>query len=142
MVREDLSRWTAGLTVEQLWARPNGLAPAGTHIRHLGRSALRLMTYAAGRTLAPEQLADLATEMTPGESYGGLRAELDRNLAAVEVLAMALDADDLAAPRGVGRKQLPSTVIGIAWHVAEHSQRHLGQAITIARIVQASSLPG
>ena len=38
--------------------------------------------------------------------------------------------------RFVGRKQLPTTVLGLLVHIAEHTQRHLGQAITIAKVVR------
>ncbi|WP_317192017.1 hypothetical protein [Salegentibacter maritimus] len=31
--------------------------------------------------------------------------------------------------RPVGRKALPSSVIGLLFHAAEHSQRHVGQVL-------------
>ncbi len=137
MVREDAARWTADLTPEQLWHRPYGLAPAGFHLRHLGRSAVRLMTYATGSALTPAQLAALETELMPGESVAAVLAELEDNLRAVEALAGTLSPDSLLDPRGVGRQQLPSTVLGLVWHTAEHAQRHLGQAVTTAALVRA-----
>jgi hypothetical protein len=41
----------------------------------------------------------------------------------------------------VGRARLPSTVFGLLFHVAEHTQRHAGQAITTAKIVRGLGLP-
>jgi hypothetical protein len=38
-------------------------------------------------------------------------------------------------PRGVGRALLPSTVGGLLIHCAEHTQRHVGQAVTTAKVV-------
>jgi hypothetical protein len=37
--------------------------------------------------------------------------------------------------RGVGREKLPSTVGGLLVHCAEHTQRHVGQAVTTAKVV-------
>ena len=44
------------------------------------------------------------------------------------------DERELTAPRGVGRAQLPSSVIGLLFHAAEHTQRHLGQMLVTARV--------
>jgi hypothetical protein len=37
----------------------------------------------------------------------------------------------------VGLKKLPTTVGGLLVHIADHAQRHVGQAITTAKIVNA-----
>ena len=42
---------------------------------------------------------------------------------------------ELATPRAVGRKQLPTTVLGLLFHGAEHTQRHMGQMITTIKVV-------
>lgn len=136
MAREDLARHTEGLSAEQLWARPAGAAPVGFHIRHIGGSVERLMVYAQGGQLREEQLAALRDEMTPGATREELLAELDRALSAAECAARALPPEALAEPRGVGRKRLPTTVIGLLVHTAEHTQRHVGQAVTTARLVR------
>ena len=49
----------------------------------------------------------------------------------------ALDATRLGDAREVGRQRRPTTVGGLLIHVAEHTQRHVGQAITTAKIVTA-----
>ena len=64
--REDLEKWTADLTCEQLWARPFGLGPVGFHLRHAGGSIERLMVYTIGGQLSDQQVADLKSEMDPG----------------------------------------------------------------------------
>lgn len=39
--------------------------------------------------------------------------------------------------RGVGRAGLPTTVVGLLIHAAEHTQRHVGQAVTTAKVLRA-----
>jgi hypothetical protein len=135
MAREDLAHHTEGLSTALLWARPAGAASVGFHIRHIAGSVERLMTYLQGARLTDGQLAALRDEMTPGACREELLAELDRALSAAEVAIRALPADILTEPRGVGRQQLPTSVIGLIVHIAEHTQRHVGQAVTTARLV-------
>src|ERR1700693_146360 len=54
--REDLAKFTKGLTPEQLWASPGGFGSAGFHIRHIAGSTERLMTYLQNRELTAEQM--------------------------------------------------------------------------------------
>jgi len=135
--REDLEFHTAAFSTGQLWARPAGLGPVGFHIRHIGRSTDRLMTYLQEQQLSEAQLKALDAEMGPGESRAQLFDELNGHLAAAEAVVRRLDLSKLVEPRGVGRKKLPTTVIGLLTHIAEHTQRHVGQAICIAKIVRA-----
>ena len=131
--REDLARYTEGLTAGEIWASPHGFGSIGFHLRHIAGSTLRLLTYLEGRQLAALQLAELESEKTPGASRDDLLAELDRSLAQAEAVVRALDPARLADPREVGRKRLPTTVIGLLSHIAEHTQRHAGQAISAAK---------
>ncbi len=135
--REDLARHTEGLTSEQLWARPYGLGPAGFHLRHIAGSVDRLMTYAQGRQLSEEQLTAARTEMEPGAGREELLAGMERAFQAAEAVVRSLDPAKLAEPREVGRKRLPSTLIGVLTHIAEHTQRHTGQAISAAKLARA-----
>lgn len=135
--REDLARHTEGLTNEQVWARPHGLRSLGFHIRHIAGSVDRLTTYLEGRQLSQAQMAALAAEMEPGGVLGDLLAEVDRALRRSEAVVRSVDPATLAAPRQVGRKRLPTTVIGLITHIAEHTQRHLGQAISAAKLARA-----
>jgi hypothetical protein len=133
-VREDLARWVDGLSEAQVWARPHGLAPVGFQLRHIARSVDRLTTYLEGRALSAAQLAALDDEMTPGGPVDGLLAEVRDSLARSERIVAALDPAHLRDPRQVGRNRLPTTVIGLVVHLAEHTQRHLGQAILTAKL--------
>jgi uncharacterized damage-inducible protein DinB len=134
MAREDLAKYTAGLTTEQIWARPHGFGSVGFHLRHIAGSTDRLMTYVTGDQLSSAQMAALKTEKEPGAMREELLAGVDQAFASAEAVARALDPTRLADPRGVGRKQLPTTVIGLLVHIAEHTQRHVGQAISAAKL--------
>jgi uncharacterized damage-inducible protein DinB len=134
--REDLAIHTQALTVNQIWARPFGFAPAGFHIRHAGQSVDRLITYLRDQPLSAEQLNALWNEMEPGASRDELLAALDEDLKRAEAIIRALDPKCLDEPRAVGRKRLPTTVMGLLVHIAEHTQRHVGQAIAAAKLAR------
>ena len=136
--REDLARNTAGLTASQVWARPHGLAPLGFHLRHIAGSVDRLCTYLEGRELDAPQVAALAAEMEPGVSLEELLAAIGDALRRTEEIIRAIDPATLAEPRWVGRKRLPTTVMGLLVHIAEHTQRHLGQAIAAAQLARSA----
>lgn len=135
--REDLAKHTGGLTADQIWARPFGLAPVGFHLRHIAGSVDRLTTYLMGAQLSQEQMAALKTEMEPGESQEKLLAQVNDAVSRAEERIRSIDPITLAEPRAVGRQQLPTTVIGLLVHIAEHTQRHVGQAIGAAKLARA-----
>ncbi len=132
--REDLAKWTANLSTAQLWATPHGFGSVGFHILHIAGSTDRLMTYVEGRQLSAEQMAALAGEREPAHvSRAELLEFLEGSLRAAERVVRAIDPATLAEAREVGRKRLPTTVIGLLTHIAEHTQRHVGQAISAAK---------
>jgi len=135
---EDLTKWTAGLTHEQLWQTPHDFGSVGFHIRHISGSVDRLMTYLQGQQLTAVQLAFLKSEKQPGSSREELLDELNRTFQNAGAIVLSLDVATLAELRGVGRKQLPTTVIGLLVHIAEHTQRHVGQAISAAKWARRS----
>ncbi|MGH9545991.1 MAG: DinB family protein [Terriglobales bacterium] len=132
---EDLQHWCGGLSDEEINARPGGLPAVAFHLRHIARSLDRLLTYAEGQDLSGEHLAAMKAEMDPGATHGALFSELNSALAESIRRIQTLDAGELEQCRSVGRKQLPTTVAGLLVHVAEHTQRHVGQAITTAKMV-------
>ena len=140
MAREDVLAAVAGLTADQLWQQPGGIASIGFHIAHLAGSTDRLLTYARGETLSPAQRETLAKERTLGESRPPLDELLagwnDAVAAALRQLATTTDSE-LQQPRLVGRAQLPSTVFGLLFHAAEHAARHTGQVVTTSKLVRA-----
>ena len=135
--REDLARYTEPLTADQIWATPHGLGSVGFHVRHIAGSTGRLMTYLQGRALDAEQMATLKAEETGiGPGRDELLADLDRAFRNAEAVVRSLDPSTLAEDRTVGRKRLPTTVIGLVTHIAEHTQRHVGQAIIAAKLAR------
>lgn len=133
--REDLARHTDGLTTEQIWTAPPGCGTVGFHLRHIAGSTERLMSYLRGRELTPAQLTALHAEKEPGAGREDLLAAVDRAFRDAEGVVRTIDPNTLADPRWVGRKRLPTTVIGILTHIAEHTQRHVGQVIVTGRWV-------
>ena len=133
---EDLKRWCAGLTNSELHARPNEIASVAFHLKHIARSADRLLTYAEGRGLSPQQLSELGTEMDGSGTLESIWAELDHGLTGAMERIRRFASGLLLESRTVGKKALPTTVAGLLVHVADHTQRHVGQAITTAKVVR------
>jgi uncharacterized damage-inducible protein DinB len=137
LAQEDLIAWCGGLSDEELNARPGGIAPVAFHLRHIARSADRLLTYAEGRSLDQKQIDDLKTEILPPGTQGELFAELSSAFRMSADRIERLASTDLEIARSVGNKKLPTTVGGLLVHVADHTQRHVGQAITTSKILVA-----
>ena len=139
LAAEDLERWCGGLSDQQIDARPFGVQPVAFHLRHIARSLDRLLTYAEGRDLSELQLAGLKTEIDSGATRDALFLELSSALTNSMTRVRALDVSVFEQIRVVGRKQLPTTVAGLLVHVADHTQRHVGQAVTTAKVVLTRS---
>lgn len=135
-VREDLAKYTDGLTREQLW-KAFDRASVGFHIRHLGGSVERLSAYLAGKQLSEAQLAALKQEWDPNEDLSALLTKVNAQFAACQEQLRVLDPSTIYDRRTVGRRALPTTVIGLIVHICEHTQRHLGQAITLIKLLRA-----
>lgn len=138
LAREDITKWCAGLSDDELNARPNGIAPVAFHIRHIARSIDRLLTYAEGNQLAAPQLDAMKKELDPHAEGKPLFEEFDAAMNQASARIRTIHVNELDKPRKVGRKELPTTVGGLLVHVADHTQRHVGQAITTAKIVVAA----
>ncbi len=134
---EDLRKWCGNLSDAEMNTQPSGVASVAFHIRHLAGSLDRLLTSAEGRSLDEEQMSRLRTELDPGATRDELFAELTTALADARTRVRALAKANLEEARVVGKKRLPTTVGGLLVHVADHTQRHVGQAITTAKIVAA-----
>jgi uncharacterized damage-inducible protein DinB len=137
LAQEDVEKWCGELTDDELNLRPLGLAPVAFHLRHIARSLDRLLTYAEGRGLSQEQLATLQAELDPPTPREALFAELASAFSRSSQRIRAMDIATFDHRRAVGKKGLPSTVGGLVVHVAEHTQRHVGQAIVTAKAVRA-----
>jgi uncharacterized damage-inducible protein DinB len=137
LAAEDVERWCAPLSDEEVEARPLGLPSVGFQLRHIARSLDRLLTYAEGQQLSDAQMTGLRTEL---EEQGGREGTFMEFAKAMEVSVdrvMAISPGSYEEARGVGRKMLPTTVGGLLVHCADHTQRHVGQAVTTAKAVVA-----
>lgn len=138
-VREDVAQHAADVTTEQLWARPGDAGSIGFHLRHIAGATDRLLTYARGEALSAEQIAWLKNEgkpgeppATPAETVAIAQTGIDRALEQVR----GTDPATLLDARSVGRAKLPTTVIGLVFHAAEHASRHAGQIATMRKVVR------
>lgn len=133
---EDLTRWTAGLTDAEIHSEPLGLTPIAFHLRHIARSIDRILTYAEGGELSADQLAALKSEKAGAEPLAALLAEVQSAFASAAGRVRTLAVANLEAPRAVGRKRLPTSLGGALIHVADHTQRHVGQVVTTAKLLR------
>jgi uncharacterized damage-inducible protein DinB len=137
LAAEDIAKWTEGLTDEEVHVQPLGLPSISFHLRHIARSVDRILTYAEGSQLTADQLSALKAEQTGKESLADLRAEVERSFGHADGRIRRLANADFETFRGVGRKQLPTSIGGALVHVADHTQRHTGQVVTTAKALMA-----
>jgi DinB superfamily len=134
--REDVAHWTNGLSDAEIWSSPEGIAPVGFHLRHIAGSVDRLTAYIRGEQLTVTQLEAIRHEMEPGPSSTRpeLLEQVNDALHKSEQTIRTLDPATLTERRTVGRKHLPTTVIGLVVHLAEHTQRHVGELIVTTKL--------
>jgi len=139
--REEVEAMTLDLPDDLLWTRPAGVASAGFHLQHLTGVLDRLFTYARGESLDTSQLQKLASEgresvpaRTCQELVADFNCQVDLSLRELR----NMDERILTEPRTVGRGKLPSTVLGLLVHAAEHVQRHAGQLLVTIRVQKDS----
>lgn len=135
--REEVVDLMLNFPDELLWVKPAGVASVGFHLQHLRGVLDRLFTYARGEQLSERQLEALQAEGKPtalgaAQLLKIFEEQLDR---ALEQLQQT-DSTTLQDARGVGRRQISSTVIGLLVHAAEHTQRHVGQLLVTVRVLQ------
>ena len=137
----DIEKAVEGLSDAQLWTKPCGAASVGFHLLHVAGSIDRLLTYARGASLNERQFAELAAENERHEAETAqtlARRAIERIENAILEIKQTPPAS-LLEDRTVGRKRLPTNVFGLLFHIAEHTQRHVGQIVTTAIIVRAAS---
>ena len=137
---EDVNDLMVLFPQDLLWKRPAGVASPGFHLLHLSGVLDRMFTYAAGNPLSAKQFNDLAAEE--------LEHAVDVNTLTIRFSSMVnssiqklslISEDELNATRLVGRAQIPTTLMGLLVHAAEHTQRHIGQLSVTVRMLKNSS---
>ena len=137
-VQEDLQRLVAIVPADHVWQRPGGAASIAFHVSHTGGELDRLFTYARGEALSEPQRAAGRAEGKPGDepaSLTALVAEVNVTIERAFDQLRSISEGSLLDERKVGRAGLPSNVLGLLFPAAEHATRHVGQAITTAKIL-------
>ncbi|MFC2085993.1 DinB family protein [Bacteroidota bacterium] len=135
---EDLEGVLSDLTVGQLWQAPGSAATLGFHTRHVAGAIERLLTYARGEQLTDAQRSAIALEKDPGSPPAdgpALFEVAQTSIRAALEFIQTIDPEEVLSGREVGRALLPSTMLGILFHIAEHTTRHVGQMITTRKII-------
>lgn len=137
---DDIEKALAGFPAASLWTRPGGAASVAFHLRHVAGATDRLLAYARGEQLSPEDIAKAKAEGNedPDATVDSLLAEVRASFAHALEQVRATPAATLLDPREVGRARFPSNVMGLLFHAAEHATRHAGQLITTTRILSAT----
>ncbi|GAB3805845.1 hypothetical protein GCM10028819_39950 [Spirosoma humi] len=136
--REEVTALMHNFPEQLLWERPAGVASVGFHLQHLRGVLDRLFTYARHEALSTDQLTALASEGKPDRttiSAQELVYQFDKQVEQALAQLRRTDENRLTDFRGVGRAQLPSTVIGLLTHAAEHTMRHVGQLSVTVRVI-------
>jgi uncharacterized damage-inducible protein DinB len=141
MAQEDIAKWCGSLDDGEVHARPFQLPSVAFQLRHIARSLDRFCCYAEGTPLTQQQLAALASEMDNSGTRESIFNELQVSLENTRQRLDAVVRQPLDLPVRIGRKGLPTTLAGLLIHAAEHTQRHVGQAITTAKVILAQRGP-
>jgi hypothetical protein len=136
--REEVTELMTNFPDPLLWERPAGVAAPAFHLQHLTGVMDRLFTYAAGKPLSEHQFEIFSREgktdptITTIHLIEAFNNQVD---IALEQLRSTSESK-LTERREVGRAKLPSTVIGLYVHAAEHTMRHVGQLLVTVKFIK------
>ena len=121
-----------------LWEKPAGVASPAFHLQHIPGVLDRLFSYAKSEQLNAQQLKELSEEgkNNPDINLSSLLGRLNNQVDIFLTQLSAVDPKSVTEFRGVGRRQLPSTVMGLLFHAAEHTMRHTGQLLVTVKILK------
>jgi uncharacterized damage-inducible protein DinB len=136
--QEELNEYLNDFPDYLLWQRPAGVASVAFHLQHLTGVLDRIFTYARGESLTEKQMQSLQTEgiENPKITVQQLVEAFNQQVEEAIVQLKNTDESILTEVRGVGRAKIPSTVIGLLFHAAEHTTRHLGQLLVTSKVVK------
>lgn len=136
-MREELEQYTRGLDAD-VWREVPGIPALGFQLKHIAGSTQRLFTYAQGEQLTAEQVERARSEQLPEGSLRDLLEAIWREFEAISLALESIYEDSFLDTRLVGRKKLEVTLAGLLIHISEHTQRHLGQAVTTCNLLRAT----
>lgn len=136
--RDEVKESLDNFPEEALWKKPAGTASVGFHLQHLTGVLDRLFTYAKAESLSAAQLEFLQMEGKEAAAlnttllYQQFHQQVEKALEQIR----QTNETSLLEFRGVGRKQIPSNVLGLLFHAAEHTQRHTGQLLVTVKLLK------
>ena len=140
--REELDFIMKDFPENLLWERPAGVASPAFHLQHLRGVLDRLFTYAKNKSLTREQLSALSAEGNKEKFNGNVSELINLFNQQVDISINDLrnaNTNELTDIRFVGRKKIPSTLMGLYIHSAEHTMRHIGQLLVTVKLLKAGS---
>jgi uncharacterized damage-inducible protein DinB len=136
--REEVNLMMIDFPDELIWERPSGVASVAFHLQHLSGVLDRLFTYANNQILNEDQLELLALESDEAQflTVKALLTRFNNQVNKALTQLKNIEEKTLLEPRGIGRKQIPTNQMGLLFHAAEHTQRHVGQLLVTVRILK------
>ncbi len=119
----DLRKWTPDVPTDA----------QAFQLRHIAGSVDRLWTYALGGTISPAQLDVLAVESSGPTDREPLLDLVAETFSRVTREMRMMEDIDYRDSRYVGRQRVEVPLGLLLGHIAEHTQRHTGQLITLSK---------
>lgn len=137
-VQEDISRLVDNDLSAQIWIQPKGMASIGFHLQHIHGVIDRMWSYAMDQPLSEEQFEALRKEGVPDETQTveDLKSAVSRRIYRIVEDLESIPENTLPDTRYLGRKRIPTTLIGLLFHAAEHAQRHYGQLLVTVNFLR------
>ncbi len=135
---EEVQELTNDFPDHLLWERPANVASPAFHLQHLTGVLDRLFTYAKRQPLTEQQLHALAIEGDQAQTNLNTieLVELFNRQVELSIAGLSsVDESTLTDARTIGRKEIPTTLIGLYVHAAEHTMRHVGQLHVTIKIL-------
>lgn len=136
---EEVQELTNDFPGHLLWQRPANVASPAFHLQHLTGVLDRLFTYAKSEPLTEQQLHALSIEGDQTQTHLNTIELVDLFNRQVEISIVELsnvDESTLTEERTIGRKKIPTSLIGLYVHAAEHTMRHVGQLHVTIKILK------
>lgn len=136
--REEVNQMMIGLPNELIWEKPHGVASIAFHLQHLSGVLDRLFTYANNQILNEDQLDLLMLESDANQhlTVKGLLTRFNNQVNKALIQLKNIEEKTILEPRGIGRKQIPTNQLGLLFHAAEHTQRHVGQLLVTIKMLK------
>ncbi len=136
--KEEVAMYMKDFDDRLLWRRPGGVAAVGFHLQHIAGVIDRLFSYAEDRSLSESQFAYLRAEGVemPGITGAKLVSAFQDRVDGAIIQLRQTDENQLTSPRYLGRKRIPTTLMGLLFHAAEHTQRHVGQLLVTVKLLE------